>query len=116
MAIEGAGRLKAAIATLRDALGKEVEAQTLLALLTVAEQGEVPQADLQRELGIGASAMSRNIGLLGTTGYKNGAGREQEGLGLVESWENPMDRRIKLVRLTAKGKVLVNRATRSIGG
>ncbi len=111
-----AGSLRAAINALRDGINKEVEAQTLLVLLTVAAEGEVTMADLQRDIGVGSSAMSRNVGVLGTTGYRNGAGQVTEGLGLLESWENPQDRRQKLVRLTPKGRALVARAAKHIEG
>jgi DNA-binding MarR family transcriptional regulator len=96
-------------------MGKDSEVQTLLTLLLIAEGGEVPMADLQRSLGIGASAMSRNIGMLSSTGYRNGGQQQMiDGLALVESWENPLDRRQKLVRLTPKGRGVVTRALKHV--
>jgi DNA-binding MarR family transcriptional regulator len=94
-----------------------MEVQALLTLLLIAEHGEIAMAELQQHLGLGSSAMSRNIGKLGVTGYRNGSNqKEAEGLGLVEAWENPLDRRVKLARLTPKGRAAVARALKHIGG
>ncbi|EFH10614.1 hypothetical protein HMPREF0731_3165 [Pseudoroseomonas cervicalis ATCC 49957] len=66
---------------------------------------------MQKMLGIGGSAMSRNVGLLGSTGYRNGVKQVvAEGLGLMVTFEDPADRRQKLVSITPKGRAVVARA------
>lgn len=112
-----AASLRAALNVLRDGVGREMEVQALLTLLLIAEHGEIAMTELQQALGLGASSMSRNIGKLSATGYRNGTSqKEAEGLGLIEAWENPMDRRQKTARLTPKGRAIVARALKHIGG
>lgn len=104
-----------ALEVLRAEIKRDVEAQTLIALLIVAKEGAVNMAELQRRLGLGSSAMSRNVGLLGDTGYRNGANQApSNSLGLVTAREDPMDRRHKTVTITPKGRAVVAKALRSL--
>jgi DNA-binding MarR family transcriptional regulator len=108
--------LRSVLEDLRDAVGRETEVQTLVTLMRIAEQPEgIPMKDLQDALGIKPSSMSRNIGRLGNTGYRNGKGTEVPGLGLIDTWENPEDRRTKLVRLSGGGKALIRRVLDKVG-
>lgn len=81
---------------------EQIPSQHLRVLLHIAAAGEVPQLDLIEMTGTSQSAVSRIIYDLG-----EGAPREA-GLGLVEAYVDPEWRRRKLVRLTDKGRKLVN--------
>lgn len=75
-----------------------VEAQTVMFFLHVASQSEtVDLTNIGKALGLTKAAASRNyyrlsVGLRGT-----------EGLDLIESQDDPMDYRRKLITLTGKG-------------
>jgi DNA-binding MarR family transcriptional regulator len=78
--------------------------QTVLTFLTIASSGSggIPQSQLLKLTGMTQAGVSRNITRLG-----DGSVREA-GLKLIESYEDPMNRRYKLVKLTAKGKAVVD--------
>lgn len=57
--------------------------------------------DLQSRVGLAKSSVSRNVAALS---HQHRLGKP--GHGLVEAYEDPEDRRNKLVRLTPKGKSL----------
>lgn len=80
-----------------------IEAQQILLLISLMARGEIPQADLEKLTGVGPNAVSRNVGLLGA------GSPGKPGLGYVESYEDPMWRRRKLVRLTPAGKALAEK-------
>jgi DNA-binding MarR family transcriptional regulator len=113
-AVTGAGRLASALTTARAELGPEVELQNVLTLLLVAANPGIGMADLQRELALSSAAMSRNVSKLTGDGYKVAGGKVTEGLELVAAFENPLDRRAKMVRLTPKGRTLVNKMVRHL--
>lgn len=76
--------------------------QQIAAFLYVAERGEVPQADLEDATGVSQSSVSRNVSLL-AGGLPS---EKREGYGLLETYDDPLYRRRKLVRLTEKGRAL----------
>jgi DNA-binding MarR family transcriptional regulator len=81
---------------------REVSCTTFLIFLAVGESQEgLLQADIARKLNIPKSSVSRNCSLLDTQTQKG-----EPGMGLVcrEPWH--ADQRIKVVRLTAKGREL----------
>ena len=81
---------------------REVSCTTLLIFLAVGESQEgLLQNDIARKLNIPSSSVSRNCGILDVTTQKG-----ENGMGLVfrETWH--ADQRIKLVRLTARGREL----------
>lgn len=81
---------------------EQIPSQHLLLLMHVAAAGEVPQLDLIEKTGSSQSAVSRIV-------YDLGEGSPKEaGLGLLETYPDPEWRRRKLVRLTDKGRKLVN--------
>ena len=83
----------------------EMPLQQLHVLLLIAKAGEGSSlTDLAREAGIGLATASRYVSALG----KQNRHRE-EGLLLVESFEDPMERRKKIIRLTDKGRVALNK-------
>lgn len=97
--------LGAALALFRD-LDPEVPATTILCFLVVsqAESEDVHMKDLQQSLGITPASASRNIAYLSKE-HRLG----KPGLDLVETYEDPADRRFKRIRLKPKGKQLKTR-------
>lgn len=70
----------------------------VLLLIAQAEEG-TSLTDLAKKAGIGLATASRYVSALGKQNR-----HRQEGLLLVESFEDPMERRKKIIRLTSKGK------------
>ena len=77
-----------------------MQAQSMAVLLKVAKH-ELPlkMAEIAEELGLSQSTVSRNVAYLGDWNR-----HKQKGHQLVEAYEDPNERRRKLVRLTPKGK------------
>jgi DNA-binding MarR family transcriptional regulator len=98
-----------------EALTKESNEPTLgvqqvLLLLSLYNYGQLGQHDLERHTGVKRSSNSRNIA-------KMGAGEKpwsKTGPGWVESYEDPMDRRNKMVRLTPQGSALIRSAIEQV--
>lgn len=93
-------------------------AQQLLLLLTLYIHGSVNQVDLPKFTGVEKSANSRNIAVLGggqwTVQRSTGKKVFDAGLGLVEAYEEPTNRRFKMVRLTPQGRALLEEAARQV--
>ena len=78
-----------------------MESQTIAVYFYVCQYGGTDGVSMQtisKELGIAQSSVSRNCYKLGDR-IKKGPG-----IGLLQSFEDPMERRRKLVRLTPRGK------------
>jgi DNA-binding MarR family transcriptional regulator len=74
-------------------------------LLVIAQEPEgMSLTDISQKVGIGLATASRHVAALG----KQNRHRE-EGLLLVESFEDPMERRKKIIRLTSKGRAAINK-------
>lgn len=80
--------------------------QQVLLLLALYNHGELAQQELVKYTGVARSSNSRNIAKLGIGDSPWAA----NGPGWVESYEDPMDRRNKMVRLTPKGVALLKTA------
>lgn len=80
--------------------------QQVQLLLQLSIHGQITQYDLPRFTGVEKSANSRNIAKLGIGERPH----IKAGPGYVESYEDPMNRRLKLVRLTPKGRGLIESA------
>ena len=78
-----------------------MESQTIAIFFYVCQYGAVDgvsMKNISKELGIAQSTVSRNC-------YKlSDKIKEKPGIGLLQSFEDPMERRRKLVRLTPRGK------------
>ena len=83
----------------------EMPLQQLHILLLIAKAGEgTSLTDLAKEAGIGLATASRYVSALGKQNR-----HRQEGLLMVESFEDPMERRKKIIRLTEKGRIALNK-------
>jgi DNA-binding MarR family transcriptional regulator len=78
---------------------QDFQAPMLLVFLEIGRQKEYPMADLVFACDITHSTVSRIIAKLG-----RGMPRRNDGLELIESYEDPGLRRRKLIRLTEKGQ------------
>jgi len=90
---------------------REVSCTTFLIFLAIGESHEgLLQTDIARKLNIPKSSVSRNCGLLDTQTQKG-----EPGMGLIvrETWH--ADQRIKLVKLTAKGRELFDEIHSRLG-
>lgn len=90
---------------------REVSCTTFLIFLAVGESHEgLLQTDIARKLNIPKSSVSRNCSLLDTQTQKG-----EPGMGLVtrEPWH--ADQRVKLVKLTAKGRELFDEIHSRLG-
>jgi DNA-binding MarR family transcriptional regulator len=92
-------------------------AQQIRLLTALYLAGSLNQIDLPKYTGVERSANSRNISRLGDGGWvenrASGVKRHEPGLGLVEGYEEPTDRRFKMVRLTPKGRAVVEAAAKA---
>lgn len=94
-------------------LDPEIQAQTVLTYLLVAaapDKEPPSMKELERRLGISSSSVSRNVAALSEMHRLGKPGHD-----LVEAYEDPMDRRNKLVRLTPKGRTLALRLADLMG-
>lgn len=72
----------------------------------IAKEAEgMTLTELAKKASISLATASRYVAALGKINRK-----KEEGLKLVEAFENPMERRQKIIRLTKKGQTVVNKA------
>lgn len=90
----------------RHELKGEIQAQQLVVLLLIYNNKDITMLDIINKTGLSQSTISRNIALL--LEWFNYSKR-QAGAGIVNIYEDPMDRRRKVIELTAKGKALFAR-------
>ena len=87
-------------------LDPEMPMQTALTLLFVYRQQdndtEASIKDIAEAIGMSAAAASRNVSRLSKVGVK-----QQQGHGLVETFEDPLFRVRKCVRITPKGRRVI---------
>ncbi len=89
------------------AIDPEMPLQQARCLFIVAQSEEgMSLSDIAKKAGIGLATASRYIGALGKINR-----RREEGLKLIESFEDPMERRKKIIRLTPKGKIIIQKIT-----
>lgn len=95
-------KLSEAVQTFR-LLDAEITATQVLVYLTVAlhHPDPIPMMELQKALALPQSSLSRIVASLSKFDRHH-----NEGLNLVLAYENPMERRAKLVQLTPSGVVL----------
>ena len=84
----------------------QLEAQAISVFFYVASKGGkdgVAMQSISEDLDIAQSSVSRNCYKLADVNR-----HRKSGIGLLQTFEDPMERRRKLVRLTAKGKRVYN--------
>ena len=86
-------------------LDQEMQAQTMMCLLVVAQAHPIPiqMREIARRVGLAQSSTSRNVALLGKTHRKG-----LPGLDLLYACEDVTDRRTKVVSLTSRGERFIN--------
>jgi DNA-binding MarR family transcriptional regulator len=82
--------------------------QYVTAFLHVAAEEGLNVTEYARRAGVTPSLMTRHLADLGTTNRYHEAG-----FGLVEQFDDVMDRRNRLIRLSAKGKGIVGQIVRA---
>lgn len=88
-------------------LGAEMPLQQLHCLLVIAQAPDgLSLTDLATKVGISLATASRYVAALGKQNR-----HRAEGLLLVEAFEDPMERRKKIIRLTSKGRIAINKLT-----
>jgi DNA-binding MarR family transcriptional regulator len=84
----------------------EMPLQQAHCFLLIAEADEgLSLSDLAKKAGIGLATASRYVGALGKINR-----HREAGLQIIESFEDPMERRKKIIRLTSKGKLALKQA------
>jgi DNA-binding MarR family transcriptional regulator len=78
----------------------------MLTYLYIARRGMATQRDIEVELGLSNASASRNVSYW--TDMKVWG---KPGQGFIERYEDPQDRRYKVVRLTKKGREFYDRLT-----
>lgn len=79
-------------------------------LLQLYVHGQIMQQELPRYTMVEKSANSRNIAKLGPGERPT----ILEGPGWIEAYEDPMNRRTKIVRLTPRGRALLEQAAKGV--
>ena len=79
----------------------QMQLQTVICYLMVAQFGPCHLSNIRDTANVSQASVSRNCSALGTI-HRRGI----PGLGLVETWEDPMNRKSKIVGLTKKGILL----------
>lgn len=91
-------------------LDPEMQAQAIAVLLVVAQHpAGIQMQTLGRLVGISQSSVSRNVALLSHTQRYGKPGHD-----LVVAFEDPTERRRKLVKLNARGQRFVSRLSRML--
>ncbi len=79
--------------------------------LLVAEAGDegVSLTEIADKAGLGLSSVSRHAAFLGKINRQH-----EEGLNLIQTHEDPMERRRRLATLTGKGKAFMNQLIKEV--
>jgi DNA-binding MarR family transcriptional regulator len=99
-----------AINLFRD-LDPEMQAQTMSVFITIASAAEdISMQEIITATGLASSSVSRNVAALSKV-HRLG----KDGHNLVEAYEDPAERRRKLVRLTPTGRTFTTRLQTIMG-
>lgn len=93
-------KLHLALLKISERTKETLELQQLLVFVIVAERGETSQSELSDLVGIGQSAVSRNLDVLGP----GNPFKRLRGFGLLEGHPDPYNRKARIIRLTDTGK------------
>lgn len=89
----------------------ELQVVSAQILLEIAQRAETPMVDLEKATDLSQAAVSRNVAKLG-----QGLSLKEPGPGLVEAYEDPEYRRRKLVRLSPRGKQVMQELSTLLDG
>lgn len=92
-------------------ISPELQLNAILAYLYVAQAGECSLKEIEKALGTSGPVASRTISIW--TEQKN---KEVAGIGFIDRFEDPNDRRHKLLRLTPAGKQFYQSLRRKVDG
>lgn len=84
-------------------LDKEIPAQVIATFLYVASHDDCSKVDLEKALAFSSASGSRNTDWLSDFHRLNKAG-----LGLIVKYRDPTNRRKQILKLSPKGRILVN--------
>ena len=86
-------------------LDADISFSVALVLLLVAQAGDegISLTDIASMANLGLSTVSRHVAHLGKINRHH-----EEGLNLIQTHEDPMERRRRLVTLTGKGRAFMN--------
>lgn len=102
-------KLLKSIEMFRD-IDPEIPSQTVAIFLTVANQATpIKMSEIAKKLSVAQSSVSRNISYLGKINRHH-----KPGLGLLDTFEDPEERRRKLVMLTPKGQQFFMRVKQAL--
>jgi len=96
--------LIAALQEFREKVDPEMPVQQLLTFLVAARTPGVTMQDVMKELYVSSASVSRNVAKLGRVDRHH-----EPGFDLVTAYEDPMERRRKVVEMTSHGKQLAKR-------
>ena len=83
----------------------EMPLQQVMCLFVIAQEKEgISLTDLANKVGIGLASASRYVGALGKINR-----HREEGFNFIEAYEDPMERRKKIIRVTTKGKIAIRK-------
>jgi DNA-binding MarR family transcriptional regulator len=89
------------------AIHSEMPIQQLMCLLIIAQDDEgLSLTEVAQKGHLSLTTASRYVSALGKQNRKR-----EEGLHFVEAYEDPMERRKKIIRLTPKGRAVVRKLT-----
>ena len=92
-------------------LDKEIPAQVIATFLYVASHDDCAKVDLEKALAFSSASGSRNTDWLSEFHRLNKAG-----LGLLIKYRDPTNRRKQIVKLSPKGRILVNQLKQILYG
>ena len=90
---------------------KEIPAQVIATFLYVASHDDCAKVDLEKALAFSSASGSRNTDWLSEFHRLNKAG-----LGLLIKYRDPTNRRKQIVKLSPKGRILVNQLKQILYG
>ncbi len=102
--------LIAAVELLRKEIDPELQAQTMLTFLYIAQYGEITIKSLGQIMKSSTASASRNAAYWGLWHRKG-----QPGQRMVDHTEDTVDRRIKYVSLNAKGRRFLDKLAAAMG-
>ncbi len=89
----------------------------MLAILILTKKTPgIALKDMEAALGMTASAVVRNVQNLSVEGYIKPNKERTEGLGLVETYNDPIDTRVKRAKLTKRGEIVFREFDRILKG